>query len=145
MPRLLRLRAEGRPAPAIAAELGCSVWVLHKRLRSLGVAKIASGRKPEAAPKPRPASTPRKAKDPRQRSYQGTLEAPTRGSVASAAAKARKAPGDPLGAATAERYYDDDEAEFLAAMKAFQERTGRRFPTVCEHLAVLKSLGYRKA
>jgi hypothetical protein len=44
----------------------------------------------------------------------------------------------------AQDVHDDDEAEFLRAMAAYQERTGRKFPTWSEALAVLKGLGYRK-
>lgn len=43
-----------------------------------------------------------------------------------------------------EEPYDDDELEFLAAIRAYQERTGRKFPAWSEVLAVLKGLGYRK-
>lgn len=46
--------------------------------------------------------------------------------------------------AQCERPYDDDESEFLAAIRAYQERTGRKFPAWSEVLAVLKGLGYRK-
>lgn len=49
--------------------------------------------------------------------------------------------GDPV---TSERYYDDDETEFLAAIAAYQDRTGDRFPPWSRVLAVLKSLGYIK-
>jgi hypothetical protein len=44
----------------------------------------------------------------------------------------------------AQDVHSDDEAEFLRAMAAYQERTGRKFPTWSEALQVLKSLGYRK-
>lgn len=48
------------------------------------------------------------------------------------------------GPATGERYYSPEETEFLMAVKSYQERTGIRFPSNCELLAVLKTLGYRK-
>lgn len=37
-----------------------------------------------------------------------------------------------------------DEWEFLTAMDRYQRRTGRRYPTWREVLAVLRALGYRK-
>ncbi|WP_422924460.1 hypothetical protein [Singulisphaera sp. PoT] len=43
-----------------------------------------------------------------------------------------------------DRAYEDDEREFIAAMADYQARTGKRFPTLSETLAVLKSLGYRR-
>lgn len=43
-----------------------------------------------------------------------------------------------------ERYYDDDEAEFIRAMDRHMQQTGNRFPTWSDALAVLKELGYRK-
>jgi hypothetical protein len=38
-----------------------------------------------------------------------------------------------------------DELEFLKAMERYQRRMRRRYPTWREVLAVLHSLGYRKA
>jgi hypothetical protein len=46
--------------------------------------------------------------------------------------------------ATSDRSYDQDEVEFVLAMKSYQESRNRRFPTWTEALAVLKSLGYHK-
>lgn len=43
-----------------------------------------------------------------------------------------------------DRAYGDDEREFIDAMAEYQARTGKRFPTWSETLAVLKSLGYRR-
>lgn len=40
--------------------------------------------------------------------------------------------------------YTADEIEFIRAMDTFMKRTGKRFPTFTEVLAVAKSLGYRK-
>jgi hypothetical protein len=54
---------------------------------------------------------------------------------------AKHGKGDPC---VSERIYDDDEAEFLRAVERYRDRTGRRFPTLSELLAVLKGLGYRK-
>lgn len=45
---------------------------------------------------------------------------------------------------TALDVHSEDEAEFLRAMADYQKRTGRKFPTWSEALAVLKGLGYRK-
>jgi len=38
----------------------------------------------------------------------------------------------------------DDEREFASAMKAYKNQSGRLFPTWCEILEVLRSLGYAK-
>lgn len=46
--------------------------------------------------------------------------------------------------ATSDRFYEDDEAEFLAAIEDYKRRTGRKFPTWSEALRVCKGLGYRK-
>jgi hypothetical protein len=45
---------------------------------------------------------------------------------------------------TTDREYKPDEWEFLQAMEAYKASSGRKFPTWCEALEVLKSLGYRK-
>lgn len=46
---------------------------------------------------------------------------------------------------TSDRDYSDEEREFLLAIEAYKTRTGRKFPTWCEALDVLRSLGYAKA
>ncbi len=58
----------------------------------------------------------------------------------------KRKPGStyPLFRAIRTQDYTDEEREFLRAMDAWMKRTGRRFPTFCEFLAVVKSLGYRK-
>jgi hypothetical protein len=64
---------------------------------------------------------------------------------ASHAAKARAASKrrlvDPR---TCERAYSAAELEFIQAMHAYKQRSGRMFPTWSEVLEVLKDLGYRK-
>lgn len=40
--------------------------------------------------------------------------------------------------------YSADEVEFLKAMQGYMKRTGRKFPSFTEVLAVAKSLGYTK-
>jgi hypothetical protein len=45
---------------------------------------------------------------------------------------------------TSERQYTDDELEFMRAMDRFITDKHQPFPTWCDALAVLKSLGYRK-
>lgn len=45
---------------------------------------------------------------------------------------------------THDHEYSADELEYLGAMAAYQKRTGRRFPTLTECLAVARELGYRK-
>src|SRR5947208_3205183 len=63
------------------------------------------------------------------------------------AAAARQASGrrrsvDP---ATCEREYSPEEWEFLQAMQAYKQSSGRMFPTWSEVLGVIRELGYRKA
>jgi hypothetical protein len=65
---------------------------------------------------------------------------------ATRAAAARHASGrrrfiDPT---TCERDYSDAELEFMLAMNAYKQRSGRMFPTWSEVLEVLRSLGYEK-
>lgn len=45
---------------------------------------------------------------------------------------------------TSDVEYTDEQREFLAAVAAYKLKYGRSFPTCCELLDVLKSLGYRK-
>ncbi len=45
---------------------------------------------------------------------------------------------------TSEPNYTLEEAEFIKAVCEYKEAAHRQFPTLCEYLAVLKSLGYRK-
>jgi hypothetical protein len=49
-----------------------------------------------------------------------------------------------IDACTGERYYTDEECEFLKAIQAYRDRTGIHFPSWCEALYVLKQLGYSK-
>jgi len=44
----------------------------------------------------------------------------------------------------AEAGYTDEEREWLLAVDRYKRESGRKFPTLCELLAVLRSLGYRK-
>ncbi len=65
---------------------------------------------------------------------------------ASRAAIARQASGrrrfvDPT---TCERDYSEAEMEFMMAMNAYKQRSGRMFPTWSEVLEVLRGLGYEK-
>jgi len=46
---------------------------------------------------------------------------------------------------TTEIEYDADELEFLKAIDSYKTRTGRKFPTWSEALAILRSLGYVKS
>lgn len=45
--------------------------------------------------------------------------------------------------ATGEPIYRDDERQFMLALESYRLRTGVRFPTACQTLDVLKSLGYQ--
>jgi hypothetical protein len=46
--------------------------------------------------------------------------------------------------ATSERSYTPEEVEFMNALAEFKRASGRMFPTCCEILDVLRSLGYDK-
>jgi hypothetical protein len=66
---------------------------------------------------------------------------------ASRAAEARKASGrrrkvDP---ATCDPDYSQAELEFMAAIQAYKQSSGRMFPTWSEVLEVVRGLGYEKA
>lgn len=68
------------------------------------------------------------------------------GRAARAAAKRagknrRKGEGHPT---TAAMDYSAEELAFMQAMRDFQQRTGRKFPTLAETLRVVKSLGYAR-
>ena len=41
--------------------------------------------------------------------------------------------------------YEDDEFEFMMALEKFKKETKRRFPSCCDVLYVLKTLGYAKS
>ncbi len=55
--------------------------------------------------------------------------------------KERRRMIDPV---TCERNYSEDEAEFMRAVEAYKMKSGRKFPTCCEVLEVLRGLGYVK-
>lgn len=40
--------------------------------------------------------------------------------------------------------YTDEELAFIRAVDEHKQRTGRRFPSLTELLAILKALGYRQ-
>jgi hypothetical protein len=48
-------------------------------------------------------------------------------------------------ACESDRIYEADELEFMLAVRRYQEAALVKFPTLCELLAILKQLGYRKA
>jgi hypothetical protein len=65
---------------------------------------------------------------------------------ATKAANARQVSGrrrfiDPT---TCERDYSLDELEFMKAVDQYKKTSGRPFPTLCELLEVVRSLGYQK-
>lgn len=45
---------------------------------------------------------------------------------------------------TSDIKYDEDDLEFMNAVDEYKREKGRRFPTIKEHLMILKSLGYSK-
>ena len=72
---------------------------------------------------------------------------PKASAQATKAAKVRSQSGrrrliDP---ATCERDYSVAEMEFMQAMQAYKQSSGRMFPTWSEVLEVLRALGYQKA
>ena len=54
---------------------------------------------------------------------------------------ARRGQGQP---ATGERLYSAEELEYMRSVEEYKHRTGRKFPTVCEYLAIARKLGYAK-
>jgi len=46
---------------------------------------------------------------------------------------------------TADMDYSGHEMEFMSAVQEFKRSTGKKFPTLCEILGVLRSLGYSKS
>ena len=40
--------------------------------------------------------------------------------------------------------YTEEEEQFIRAVEAYKKRTRRKFPTLSEFLAILKSLGYTR-
>ena len=40
--------------------------------------------------------------------------------------------------------YNAEQVAFLQAVDAFKRQEGKRFPTLCDLLGILKGLGYRK-
>jgi hypothetical protein len=46
--------------------------------------------------------------------------------------------------ATCDREYSPEELEFMQAMHAYKQSSGRMFPTWSEVLEVLRALGYEK-
>ncbi|MDR3619330.1 MAG: hypothetical protein P4L85_08265 [Paludisphaera borealis] len=71
----------------------------------------------------------------------GPSEARARRAVKAAQASGRRRLVDP---ATCERDYSRAEMEFMLAMDAYKQRSGRMFPTWSEVLEVLRTLGYEK-
>lgn len=65
------------------------------------------------------------------------------GSAASARSR-RRAWGVLAHPADTDRSYTPEEQEFLFTLRAWQDRTGVRFPTACDYLRLLISLGYRR-
>jgi hypothetical protein len=53
-------------------------------------------------------------------------------------------PPDPAATPSKEEAFRAEVEAFASAMQAYKERSGRMFPTWCETLEVLRSLGYEK-
>jgi hypothetical protein len=63
---------------------------------------------------------------------------------ANARATTRRMRGVPTVGTQVDRSLEDDEDEFVRAMMRFQAEKGVKFPTLSQHLYVLKELGYGK-
>lgn len=50
----------------------------------------------------------------------------------------------PVSPTTAEPDYDEDDFELMMAVEKYKRINGRKWPSLCEVLAVLKSLDWRK-
>jgi hypothetical protein len=46
--------------------------------------------------------------------------------------------------ATSEAEFSHDEVEFLNAIEAFKRHSGKKFPTWCDVLRVMRALGYER-
>jgi hypothetical protein len=79
---------------------------------------------------------------PKSRIDQFTAERRAKGAAASAASA--KNPDRVDHPATSERVYTDGEAEFIKAVREWQERTGKKFLAHSEFFGVMLSLGYSK-
>lgn len=62
----------------------------------------------------------------------------------SAAARRRSTKPKRVDPTTTDKQYTADELEFMNAMQAYKQRSGRNFPTWSEVLTVLRGLGYEK-
>jgi hypothetical protein len=80
----------------------------------------------------------------RQTSTLGERRARARKNAVVAAARPRKKRPDDLHPATSDRYYSDDEWEFMQAVVAYQAKHNVKFLLVTEYMTILQSLGYRK-
>jgi hypothetical protein len=47
-------------------------------------------------------------------------------------------------ATSLDKVYADDEAEFLSAVRNYQEKTRRKYPTFTELFSVMKAMGYER-
>ncbi len=41
-------------------------------------------------------------------------------------------------------FYNEEEQRYLKAVNEYKIKYGRQFPTACEYMAILESLGYKK-
>jgi tellurite resistance protein len=96
-------------------------------------------------PRPRKSKTPATAAEPaidasRSTSRTAMAQATTATQVCKDSGRRRFV--DP---ATCERAFSAAETEFMQAMQAYKQSSGRMFPTWSEVLEVLRALGYQKA
>ena len=110
----------------------------------LGAARsplMAKAKTTDATPSPvPPVSAPAPAADPAEWLNRRASEQASRAALARHASGRRRFV-DPT---TCERDYSEAEMEFMLAMNAYKQRSGRMFPTWSEVLEVLRSLGYEK-
>lgn len=110
----------------------------------LGAARsplMAKAKTTDATPSPvPPVSAPATAGEPAEWLNRRASEQASRAALARHASGRRRFV-DPT---TCERDYSEAEMEFMLAMNAYKQRSGRMFPTWSEVLEVLRSLGYEK-
>jgi len=68
-----------------------------------------------------------------------------RSSIRAAAAAPRVGRRRRIDPTTCDREYRPEEIEFMTAVEHYKRRSGRAFPTCCELLEVVRSLGYVRA
>jgi hypothetical protein len=105
-------------------------------------------RAPDAAPKdatPSPGSAPeRRAGDDRRTGIERRARSDPVARERRSGVDRRSIPDRRAGRRGGEYELDADTLEFISAVNAFKERTGRAFPTWSDLLGILRELGWEK-